>query len=89
MSPATVWALLTIQVLPGPLPLRLPSIAVSGRTPAPVTSCPTADRAGIHGADSKHSISLCHRFRWKQSLSPAKKVYCPAPPGVPLNWLMI
>ena len=36
--------LLTSQVLPGPLPLRLASIAVigSGGTPAPVTLCPTA-----------------------------------------------
>ena len=24
---------------------------------------PDCDRAGSHGADSKHSISLCHRFR--------------------------
>ena len=41
-SPATVWALLTSQVLPAPLPLRLPSMAVGEATPAPVTSCPTA-----------------------------------------------
>ena len=63
MSPATV---LGVVDNPGASWAAAAQIAVDRRERKNASAgnlLPDCDRAGIHGADSKHSISLCHRFR--------------------------
>ena len=62
-SPATV---LGVVDKPGASWAAAAQIAVDRRERKNASAgnlLPDCDRAGIHGADSKHPISLCHRFR--------------------------